>query len=47
MRDVLLHRDDVGARHHDAVDPAFAQAENVLEHRRFGRRETGFRLLGR
>ena len=37
--DVLLHGDDVGARHHDALDPAFAQTENVLEHRRFGRRE--------
>ena len=36
MRNVLLHGDDVGARHHDAFDPAFAQAEDILEHRGFG-----------
>ena len=32
-RDVLLHRDDVGARHHDVVDPAPAQRQDVREHR--------------
>ena len=44
--DVLLHGDDVGARHHYAFDPAFAQPKNILEHGGFGRREAGFRLLG-
>ena len=44
--DILLHGDDIGARHHDALDPAFAQAENILEHRRFRWREARFRLLG-
>ena len=44
--DVLLHGDDIGARHHDALDPAFAQPQNILEHGRFFRRETGLRLLG-
>ena len=34
---VLVHGDDVGARHHDALDPAIAQAENILEHGGFGR----------
>ena len=28
-RDILLHRDDVGARHHDVVDPALAQRQDV------------------
>ena len=46
-RDVLLHCDDVGARHHDALDPAFAQPENILEHRGLRGGEAGFRLLGR
>ena len=45
-RDILLHGDDVGARHHDALDAAFAQPQNILEHGRFFRRETGLRLLG-
>jgi hypothetical protein len=46
--DVLLHGDDIGARYHDALDPAFAQTENILEHRRLYRwRETRFGLLGR
>ena len=31
-RNVLLHGDDVGPRHHDVVDPALAQAQDVLEH---------------
>ena len=25
--DVLLHGNDIGARHHDALDPAFAQPQ--------------------
>ena len=29
-----VDRDDVGARHHDVVDPQLVQAEDVLEHRR-------------
>ena len=45
--DILLHGDDVGPRHHDAFDPAFAQPKNVLEHGGFGRREAGLRLIGR
>ena len=44
-RNILLHGHDVGSRQHDAFDPAFAQAEDVLEHRCFGRRESRFRLL--
>ncbi len=38
-RDVLLNRDDVGARHHHVVDPPFAQPKNILEHGAFFRRE--------
>ena len=41
-RDVLLHRDDVGARHHDVVDAALAQPEDVLEHPALVRREAEF-----
>ena len=41
-RDVLLHGDDVGARHHDVVDAPFAQPKNILEHGAFFRREAGF-----
>ena len=40
--DVLLDRDDVGARHHDVVDPALAQAQDILEHPALVRREAGF-----
>ena len=40
-RDVLLHRDYVGARHHHVGDPPLAQAQDVLEHRAFFRREAG------
>ena len=40
--DVLLDGDDVGARHHDVADAAFAQAEDIPEHPAFVRRETGF-----
>ncbi len=42
MLDVLLHRDDVGARHHDVADSALAQTQDVLEHPAFFRREAGF-----
>ena len=45
-RDVLLHGDDVGARHHHALDPAFAKAENVFQHRGFFGRKAGLRLIG-
>ena len=38
-RDVALHRDDVGARHHDVVDPAPAQRQDVGEHDALLRRE--------
>jgi hypothetical protein len=44
--DLLLHGDDVGARHHDALDPEFAQPKDILEHNGFFRREAGLRLLG-
>ena len=43
-RDVLLHGNDVGARHHDAFDLGLAQAEDVLEHGGLGRRKAGLRL---
>ena len=43
--DALLHGDDVGPRHHDALDPALAQGEDVLEHRGFCGREAGFALF--
>ena len=42
QRNVLLHGDDVGSRHHDIVDPALAQAQDVLEHAALFRREPGF-----
>ena len=38
---VFLHRDDVGARDHDVLDPALAQAEDVLEHGALFRRKAG------
>src|SRR5579872_5856669 len=38
--DVLLDGNDIGAWHHYSFDPRFAQAENVLKHRGFFRRET-------
>ena len=44
-RDVLLHGDDIGARHHDALDPGFAQAEDILQHRGFFGRKARLRLL--
>ena len=40
-RNVPLHGDDVGSRHHDIVDPPLAQAQDVLEHPAFFRREAG------
>ena len=33
------HCDDIGARHHDVVDTAGAQGEDVLQHRPFLRQE--------
>ena len=45
-RDVLLHGDDIGARHHDALDPGFPQAENIFQHGGFFGRESRLRLLG-
>ena len=38
-RDVALHGDDVGARHHDVHDPPLAQGEDVLQHGAFFGRE--------
>jgi hypothetical protein len=40
-RNVLLNRDDIGPRHHEVVEPALAQAQNVLEHPAFVGREAG------
>ena len=40
--DVLLYGNDIRAGHHDVADTAFAQAENVLQHPAFFRREAGF-----
>jgi hypothetical protein len=37
--DVLAHRDDIGARHHDVDDAALAQPEDVLEEDAFLGRE--------
>src|SRR5215207_4935898 len=49
--DVEGNRDDVGAWHHDVVDPFAAQAENVAQHRPLLGREArlgiGARLLQR
>ena len=42
QQDVLLHGDDVRARHHHVLDPPLAQAEDVLEHRALFRRKPGF-----
>ena len=44
-RDVLLHGDNIGARHHDALDPRLAQPENIFQHRRFFGRKARLRLL--
>ena len=44
-RDVLLHGDDIGARHHDALDPGFPQAEDIFQHGGFFGREARLRLL--
>ena len=41
QRDVLLDRHDIGARHHHVFDPAFAQVENVGQHRPLFGREAG------
>ena len=40
-RDLLLHRDDVGARHHHVHGAPLAQAEDVPQHGAFARREAG------
>ena len=37
----LLHRDDVGAMHHDVGDAALVQAEDVAQHGALDRREAG------
>ncbi len=41
-RNVLLHGDDVAARHHDVLDPAAAQRQDVLDHGALFRRDAGF-----
>ena len=41
-RDVLLHGDDVAARHHDVLDPAPAQRQDVPDHGALFRRNAGF-----
>jgi hypothetical protein len=38
-RNVLLHIDDVGTRHHHVANPNFAQTQDVLEHAALFRRE--------
>ena len=45
-RDVLLHGDDVAARHHDVLDPAPAQRQDVLDHGALFRRDAGFAGAG-
>ena len=42
QRNVLLHRDDVGARHHHVIDPAPAQRQDIGEHGALLRREAAF-----
>jgi hypothetical protein len=37
-----MHRDNVGARHHDIIDPALAQRQDILQHGTFRRRNAGF-----
>ncbi|MGY3471633.1 hypothetical protein ACVW0I_008504 [Bradyrhizobium sp. LM6.11] len=44
-RDVALHRDDVGAMHHDVGDAALVQAEDVAQHGALDGREAG--VVGR
>ena len=39
--DVALHRDDVGAMHHDVGDTALMQAEDVAQHGALDGREAG------
>ena len=39
-RDVLLHRNDVGARHHEIAETPFAQAQDVFDHPAFFRRKS-------
>ncbi len=46
-RDVLLHGDDVAARHHDVLDPALAQRQDVADHGALFRRDAGFAGAGR
>ena len=46
-RDVLLHGDDVAARHHDVLDPAPAQRQDVPDHGALFRRDAGFAGAGR
>ena len=41
-RDVLLHGDDVAARHHDVLDPPSAQRQDVADHGALFRRDAGF-----
>ena len=38
-RDVALHGDDVGTRHHDIRDPPLAQRQDVAQHGAFFGRE--------
>ena len=45
-RDVLLHGDDVAARHHDVLDPAPAQRQDVLDHGALFRRDAGLAGAG-
>ena len=40
-RDLVRHRDNVGARHHHVLDALFAQPENILEQRSLGQGEIG------
>ena len=44
---ILLHGDDVAARHHDVLDPAPAQRQDVADHGALFRRDAGFAGAGR
>ncbi len=39
QRDALVHRLDIGTRHHDVLDPDFPETQDVVEHGALGGRE--------
>ena len=45
-RDALVHRFDIGSRHHDILDAHLAEAQDVVEHRplAWGKGRVAFRI---